>query len=137
MKKPTITILLLFLFPGFLLAQSEKTYVINAGGGNTESGNIGLTYFIGDYIGLGNSNVTTELVDVSVYPNPVKTILYLKTTITELEQIQIYNVNGVLLKDAKLTSKEVDFSEYPAGIHLIKIKDKKELEVGSMKVIKQ
>ena len=101
-----------------------------------ESGNITLTYFIGDYIGIGNSNVTTELVDISVYPNPVKTILHLKTTITDLKQIQIFNVNGILLKDAKLNSNEVDFSEYPAGMYLIKIKDKKELEVGSIKVIK-
>lgn len=137
MKKSIITILLLFLFPGFLIAQSEKTYVINAGGGNQQSGNIALTYFIGDYIGIGNSNVTTELVNVSVYPNPVKTILYLKTTITDLNQIQIFNVNGILLKDGKLNSNEVDFSEYPAGMYLIKIKDKKELEVGSIKVIKQ
>ena len=128
--------LLLFLFPGFLIAQSEKTYVINAGGGNLESENLALTYFIGDYIGLGNSNVTTELFDISVYPNPVKTILYLKTTITDLNQIQIFNVNGILLKDGKLNSNEVDFSEYPAGMYLIKIKDNKELEVGSIKVIK-
>lgn len=137
MKKSIITILLLFLFPGFLIAQSEKTYVINAGGGNLESENIALTYFIGDYIGLSNSNLKTELVDISVYPNPVKTTLYLKTTITDLNQIQIFNVNGILLKDAKLNSNEVDFSEYPAGMYLIKIKDKKELEVGSVKVIKQ
>ena len=137
MKKSIITILLLFLFPGFLIAQSEKTYVINAGWGKLESGNITLTYFIGDYIGIGNSNVTTELVNVSVYPNPVKTILYLKTTITDLNQIKIFNVNGILLKDGKLNSNEVDFSEYPAGMYLIKIKDKKELEVGSIKVIKQ
>ena len=136
MKKSIITILLLFLFPGFLIAQSEKTYVINAGGGNLESENIALTYFIGDYIGIGNSKLTTELVDISVYPNPVKTILYLKTTITDLRQIQIFNVNGILIKDAKLNSNEVDFSEYPAGMYLIKIKDKKELEVGSIKVIK-
>ena len=110
MKKSIITILLLFLFPGFLIAQSEKTYVINAGGGNLESENIALTYFIGDYIGLSNSNLKTELVDISVYPNPVKTILHLKTTITDLKQIQIFNVNGILLKDAKLNSNEVDFS---------------------------
>ena len=103
MKKLSfITILVLFLFNGFLLAQSEKPYVINAGGGNVKSGNIELTYFIGDYIGLGNPNVTSKLVDITIYPNPVKTILYLQTTSTDLDQIQIFNVNGVLLKEEKL-----------------------------------
>lgn len=136
-KLQLVAILLLFTFPGFLYAQSEKSYVINAGGGNIKSGNIELTYFIGDYIGLGNSKLTTELVDITIYPNPVKTILYLQTTSTDLDQIQIFNVNGVLLKDMKLTTNEIDFSEYPAGIYLIKIKDRKELEVGSMKVVKQ
>lgn len=136
-KLPIILILLLFTLPGFLIAQSEEIHVINAGTGTLESGDISLTYYIGDYIGLGNSNLTTELVDITIYPNPVKTILYLKTTITDIENIQIFNVNGVLLKDIKLTTNEVDFSEYPAGIYLIKIKDKNELEVGSQKVIKQ
>ena len=136
-KLPFITIPVLFLFNGFLLAQSEKSYVINAGGGNVKSGNIELTYFIGDYIGLGNPNVTSKLVDITIYPNPVKTILYLQTTSTDLDQIQIFNVNGVLLKEEKLMTNEVNFSEYPAGIYFLKIKDEKELEVGSMKVIKQ
>ena len=122
---------------GFLLAQSEKSYVINARGGNVKSGNIELTYFIGDYIGLGNPNVTSKLVDITIYPNPVKTILYLQTTSNDLDQIQIFNANGVLLKEEKLMTNEVNFSEYPAGIYFLKIKDEKELEVGSMKVIKQ
>jgi hypothetical protein len=136
-KLPIVAILLLLNLPCFLHAQTEKSHVINAGAGTIKSENIELTYFIGDYIGLGNTNLTTELVDISVYPNPVKTILYLQTTSTDLEQIQIFNVNGVLLKEEKLLTNEVNFSEYPAGIYFLKVKDKKELEVGSIKVIKQ
>jgi len=137
MKLPIIKTYLLLLFPSLLLAQSENSYVINAGGGNLQTGNIGLTYFIGDYIDLGQAEGVARLTNIEVYPNPVKSILKLSSPEQQIDRIQIYSVNGIVLFDKKMVSKELDFSAYPPGIYLLKFEGREGIEAGSIKIIKQ
>lgn len=140
MKKSFLTYtFILFLCSSFAIAQSEKSYAINAGAGTVEKGNFNMTYFIGDYIGYDTSTelkLFTTLGDITIYPNPVKTILNLKTSITELSKIQIYNVNGVKVKEVELLNLEVNFSGFPDGFYIMKILDDNQEELGSVKVVK-
>ena len=136
-KLPTLLFLGLLLIPVTLKAQSEKPYVINAGGGSITNGNIELTYFIGDYIGIGNSNIPAELAEITCYPNPVKTVLHLHSTVAELDKVQIFSIQGVMLKEISLFNKEIDFTGFPDGVYLIKILDKdQQKSLGSVKVVK-
>jgi len=129
--------LILLLFPTLLFAQTEKSYVINAGGGSAQSGNIGVTYFIGDFIALGGSSLESQIGTIDFYPNPVRSTLYINSEIPDLDKIQIFNLNGVLLSETKLTNNEVNLTMYTSGVYLLKIYDKNESEIGSMKIIKQ
>jgi len=138
-KRRNLLILFLFLLPFYSFAQSDRPYVVNAGAGNVEKGNFNMTYFIGDYIGYDTSSelkLVTNLGDIIIYPNPVKTILNLKTSITELWKIQIFNVNGVMVREEELLNQEVNFSGFPDGFYVMKIFDHKHEELGSVKVIK-
>lgn len=137
MKLLMIKTYLLLLFPSLLLAQSENSYVINAGGGNLQTENIGLTYFIGDYFGLGQAEGVAKLTNIEVYPNPLKSILKLSSPERQIDRIQIYSVNGIVLFDKKMVGNELDFSAYPPGIYLLKFKDMEGIESGSIKIIKQ
>lgn len=129
--------LIFLLFPTLLFAQTENSYVINAGGGSVQSGSMSVTYFIGDFIGLGGSNLETQVGTIDFYPNPVRSTLYINSEIPDMDKIQIFNLNGVLLSETKITNNEVNFSMYISGVYLLKIYDKNESEVGSVKVIKQ
>lgn len=137
MKKTFFATIAFLLLYGFLFAQADKNYVINAGGGNLQSGEIGLTYFIGDQLGLGQSVLVPRTIEIDVFPNPVNSTLTFRSPIEKFNRIQVYNVSGIKLLDLKPTSNELDFSNFPIGMYLIKIKDHQELEVGSIKVIKQ
>ena len=136
MKKLPFLLFLLLILPTCLPAQTEKRYVVNAGGGTIEKGNINLTYFIGDHLELGNNTLVTETGDLSIYPNPVRTNLFIESNIRDLKKFQIYNVKGLLLSEKLLLTREIDFSAYPAGIYLLKFQNDKDVEVGMMKVIK-
>ena len=139
MKKSLITISLLCLFLSFALAQSENPQVVNAGAGNLQSENMSLTYFIGDYIGYHNfseSEYEIELEEITVYPTPVRTTLYLQTSIPDLEKIRIFDLQGVMIRELMPSSNEVDFSEFPGGIYIMKFMDNNDEQIGFAKVLK-
>jgi hypothetical protein len=73
---------------------------------------------------------------VKVYPNPAKNIVNIAAG-TELQSIQLYNVQGRLLQSssAKGISSVLDMSSKPAGIYFIKINTEKGAKVE--KVIKE
>ncbi len=77
---------------------------------------------------------------IEVYPNPVRTILNIDySAVTPVEHIEVYNINGKRLASYKYNSYkskiELNLSEYPAGIYLIKISN--ESETSIKKVLKQ
>ena len=139
MKRYLLTISLLCSFLSFALAQSENLHVVNAGAGNIQSENMNLTYFVGDFIGYDNfseSKFETELEEITVYPTPVRTTLYLQTSIPDLEKIQIFDLQGVMIKELTLRIYEVNFSEFPVGIYLIKFMINNDEQIGFAKVLK-
>jgi hypothetical protein len=86
--------------------------------------------------------VTTEVSnflnnkEVEIYPNPAKTILFIKTEDNSLSQYQIYNSIGQVLKQGKLTEKSIDVSDLPKGIYFIQLNVKNE-QIFNSKFIKE
>ena len=140
MRKPLIFSLIILLnISTVLLAQTDKKYVVNTGAGSVDKGNFNVTYYIGDFIGYDTPNellLSTRLGEITLFPNPVKTILNVKSSVPNLDKIQIYNVSGIKVYETPLLNNEVNFSEFPDGIYLIKILDNHHEDLGSVKIIK-
>ena len=75
----------------------------------------------------------------SAYPNPTINYLTLKADNVDLSDLryQLYNLNGQLLKEQAVTSKEstVSFLNYVSAIYYLKVVDKQEV-VKTFKIIK-
>ena len=64
-----------------------------------------------------------------IYPNPVKNQLTLEIYAGERHGvIDIYNPQGSLVKTVKINSnyKEIDVSDLPSGMYIIKVPDERE-----------
>lgn len=81
-----------------------------------------------------------EFPELSYYPNPVKSQLYLKWDEKDgkdLQTMELYTMNGILLKrfiqQSDNDSLEIDFSSYPCGIYnlllLYNSGEKKDLKI--------
>ncbi|WP_123861771.1 T9SS type A sorting domain-containing protein [Chryseobacterium indologenes] len=58
---------------------------------------------------------------ISLYPNPVDTILYIRMSENKNDPYQIYSMSGQLVKSGKFENKQADVSSLPSGIYLIRI----------------
>ncbi|RXM49695.1 MULTISPECIES: T9SS type A sorting domain-containing protein [unclassified Chryseobacterium] len=74
---------------------------------------------------LATSEVQNDKKAVSIYPNPVKDILYLHSSI-EVTKVEVYDVAGRLITSMGVKGNAVNVSELPKGNYLIKLflKDK-------------
>lgn len=75
----------------------------------------------------------TNKTSVKIYPNPVIDQLTIKTDET-LKSVQVYSIDGKLLKTIEGNNNKVDFRTYPKGTYFVKIETNK--SVTSQKVIK-
>lgn len=57
--------------------------------------------------------------NIRVYPNPVSDVLFIKTEENEVPLLQLYSLNGVLLKVAN--DKQMTVNEFEPGTYLLKI----------------
>ncbi|MBN8702227.1 MAG: T9SS type A sorting domain-containing protein [Bacteroidetes bacterium] len=90
-----------------------------------------------------NSNISYKLsnnvssINLSIYPNPATDVLTVKSTLSEIAVITIYNYNGVAVKTAQATEQEtkLNISELPGGMYFVEVvgNDYKEIR----KIIKQ
>ena len=152
-----LTIFLLLWVAQFSLsAQSISVYVINTGAGFINNEELGLAYSIGDLAAgeLANSEVslihipfsdkkvltsyTQELPsgEIRIYPNPFQSTVFVEATSTEVRNIRVYNLDGILVRDVQIQSGKVNFGELPSGVYLLKIVDSKEQTLTTLKVIK-
>lgn len=70
---------------------------------------------------------------LSVYPNPTKDFIHIKTTKLDIEKIFIFDLSGKLLMTE--TSKDINISHFPTGNYIISIKTYD--GVKSFKIIKK
>ncbi len=91
---------------------ARQTIIIN----KTENNNKNNTSGINNSFGEGN---------ITIYPNPTESLLNIQFNkeIKEETYLQLYDVNGKLLKTEKIKSINtfVNLSSYTAGIYILKI----------------
>lgn len=80
--------------------------------------------------GLGTAELKTDL---SVYPNPAKDFINIKTTKLDIEKVFIFDLSGKLIMTEK--SKTIDINHFPSATYIISIKTSEGLK--SFKFIKQ
>lgn len=65
--------------------------------------------------------VSTEQVNITVYPNPVEKILYVNG-LTEDSDIKVINLTGEIIKQVK--AQEVDVENLPKGVYILNVNNK-------------
>lgn len=67
----------------------------------------------------GTANAITN--KISLYPNPVRNILYFNTSSPIAVDADIYNIYGSLIKHMKVTDNQLNVSDISPGCYLVKI----------------
>jgi len=61
---------------------------------------------------------------LSIYPNPVVgSKVYITSNKNHTKEVEIYNVLGKKILNARMTGKELDVSELTPGIYILRIKE--------------
>lgn len=70
--------------------------------------------------------------DIKLYPNPVNNMLIVGAGQKQMDQINIYDLRGVLLKSIKVSDKTafIDVSCFPSEMYIIQVKNGKALNEG-------
>ncbi|MFP3596178.1 T9SS type A sorting domain-containing protein [Chryseobacterium sp. SIMBA_029] len=84
---------------------------------------------------LSAADVDTKVKEnrISVFPNPVKNMLYIKATQEKGYFYQIYNMAGQMIKSGKFENEKTDLSSLISGIYLIRINNSETI----VKIIKE
>ncbi|GAA5082859.1 hypothetical protein GCM10023210_00690 [Chryseobacterium ginsengisoli] len=89
--------------------------------GSAGSTNIFLARFNGSVPSYLEANdLLTDKKDISVYPNPVKEVLY---SDQNLENFELYSMNGSLIRSGK-NENSINVHDLPKGVYMLKIKNK-------------
>ena len=83
---------------------------------------------------LINSLPQITVSQIEIYPNPASEKLYVKTLSNEIPMLQLYSLNGTLLK--KVKANEIDIKEFNTGTYILKIQTEKGI-FGKTIVIKK
>lgn len=70
---------------------------------------------------------------ITVYPNPVKNVLYINASVEKGYYYQIYNMSGQLVKSGKFENRQTDLSSLVTGTYLMRINN----EETVVKIIKE
>lgn len=70
---------------------------------------------------VANLAETTETPKTILYPNPVINTLYLSNASQKVQQILVYNLNGILVKSAGKDAENIDLSQLISGTYLVKV----------------
>ena len=74
------------------------------------------TYIKPSEIGVKENNSTHA---IKLYPNPVSNILHIETNLTEIPEVKIYSIQGVLLMHVK--GNQIDVSSLSNGIYMAEV----------------
>jgi hypothetical protein len=82
-----------------------------------------------EFVGGIHENRKNTL-DVSVYPNPAKDVLYIKAKVPV--SAKVFDISGRLKMESHIKDGElIDIADLPAGIYLVKITDEKSKQSSS------
>ncbi len=143
MNKPIFLLAAFFHIVAFAYSQSISNSYINPGYGQLEN-NHQLTYSTGDVFYGEISNADLRLSgmlytsftdmptavqdhveqDLSFYPNPCRSVLHIRTDISDLLVFRLINLNGVLLMEKLLNKNHtVDLSDLAGGAYILQVSD--------------
>lgn len=81
-------------------------------------------------------NNYTSTGTIYIYPNPVSDLLIISSPTQILNEIEIFSINGSLIKKERLNNSSLEVSTLPSGVYFLKIKNQ-EQEVLFKKFIKK
>ncbi len=112
-----------------LLYRGNHLYGITASGGsNNDSGTI---FQLDDGLPLGIPNFD-KTAPISLYPNPVKDILYITLTENKETKVKLYEATGKLILEQSIyNSAHFDMGNFKTGVYIIEVGNK------AYKVLKQ
>ncbi|REC48337.1 T9SS C-terminal target domain-containing protein [Chryseobacterium pennipullorum] len=87
----------------------------------------------GPTLSTAESEIESVENTISLYPNPVDDILYIKDLTDKEYQYQIYNALGQLVKSGRFENKQTNVSALIDGVYLVRINDSQDV----VKIIKK
>ncbi len=156
--KYTFILIVLFVVNGNFAQTNIKKSSISSGGGSQINGTTQITYTLGEMaiqenewgtthlsegfigpdllstLGISDYNVLTN---VSVYPNPVQTNIYIQLPDQNKYQIYLYDIYGKQL--THITGQKIktwNMSAYKPGVYLLLIVDPKSKRMKQFKIEK-
>jgi hypothetical protein len=156
-------ILSIFFLLGFCIAMVQGQQTIPATGGNASGSGGSVSYTVGQILSssISGSNGTvvqgvqqpyeisvvtavrnTEEISLkcSVYPNPTSGLTKLVLESPDFENIRfrLYDINGILLQDEKVESRETEISleNFSSSVYFLKVL-RDNLEVKVFKIVKK
>ena len=117
----------------------QVIYTTNTGTSGSVAQGVQQPYEISVVTGIEEAIGINVSVSVSVYPNPVTEFLKLKVESYKVEDLsyQLYDMNGRLLENKKITGNEtsITMSNHSPAIYFLKITEANK-EVKTFKIIK-
>jgi hypothetical protein len=148
-------ILIIVLFSAIISTKAQE--VVSSSGDYQETSNGSLSWTIGEPITetATNGNILTQgfqqtrititniseihnsEINLSIFPNPTNEFIKIISTEDENFTIQLFNINGKLLKEKKInnTDNTISMNEFTNGTYLLKITNKN--ETNTYQIIKQ
>jgi len=86
----------------------------------------------------GTAGVSDYLLEnaLSIYPNPVNDMIYIeKISNIDIQNIQLYDMQGSLVKESRMVDDQLDMSHISSGMYFLKISTND--GVATQKIIKQ
>ncbi len=72
-----------------------------------------------------NGVITPQVEELSLFPNPVKDVIYIRNFNNRSLKISIYNTMGALVKQLNTETDQINVSDLTPGCYVIKTEDKK------------
>ena len=112
----------------------QVVYTTNIGTNGSVAQGVQQAFEISTTLGINQTSINLEL---SIYPNPTTGYLTLKTKKSENISYQLFNLQGKLIKDKKVTKNNtnIQMNELPKAIYLLKVAKNNKI-IKSFKIIK-
>ena len=84
-------------------------------------------------IPLGIENLHNDLIEISIYPNPVASKLFIRSD--EVLEKELFNILGKSI--LKTSANEIDLSNFQSALYILKVTDQATSKSNTYKIIKK
>lgn len=120
---------------GYLISNSTDIMFMDENSANVyfQTQDLGLVKYSLDLTTLGTGEISNNLSEISLYPNPTSGILNIESK-SEIRNVALFDLSG--RKISEFNSSQINISSLPKGIYLIKISTK-DGKTTTKKVVKK